>query len=53
MIRPIPDLAMKPLCRYLLILDWGANDNGNTFNSHAATSMLGKRAGGDVMGGAA
>ena len=44
---------MKPLCRYLLILDWGANYNGNTFHSLAATSMLSRRAGKDVMGGAA
>ena len=44
---------MKLLYRYPPILDWGAKYNGKTFDALAATSIPGKRAGKDVLGGAA
>jgi len=43
---------MKSLRRYLPILDWVAKYNGKTFDAPTATSILGKRAGEDVLGGA-
>ena len=45
----IPSLAR----RYFPILDWGAEYNGTTFDALTAASILSKRAGKDVMGGAA
>ena len=39
--------------RYFPILDWGAKYTGKTFDALTAASFLGKRAGKDVMGGAA
>ena len=41
------------LRRYLPILTWGAEYSRRTFDALSAASILSKRAGKDVMGGAA
>ena len=43
---------MRLLYLYLPILDWGAKSNGKTFGALTATSIPGKRAGNEVIGGA-
>lgn len=43
---------MKLFCRYLPILDWGAKNEGKTFDALTTASVFAKRASKDVMGGA-
>ncbi len=40
------------MCSYFPILDWGSKYNGKTFDALTAASILSKRTGKDVMGGA-
>jgi hypothetical protein len=44
---------MKLHYRCLPILDWGAKYSGKTFDALSVTCIVGKRAGNDVLGGAA